>query len=144
MSAVANIVLNDAQATPVAHTFIPLGPDSTGVWWFEDQTGVASLGYNRISVQLIKPSAASAGTDSSKRVNRIKLGIHTPKMETLSNNSAGLTPPPTVAYIPRCNIELICSERSILQDRKDLRKYAQFLLADTQVVSAAELLQSIY
>lgn len=144
MTAVANIVLNDAQGTPVAHTFIPLGPDSTGTWWFEDQTGAASIGYNRISLQLVRASAPSAGSQSGNRVNRVKVGIHTPKTETLSNNSAGLTPPPTVAFIPRCNIEFIMSERSALQDRKDLRKYADFLLAETQLTNMVENLQNIY
>jgi len=117
----------------VAHTFIPLGPDSTGTWWYEDQTGVASIGYNRISAQLVRASAPTQGSNSGNRVNRVKLGIHTPKTETLSNNSAGLTPPPTVAYIPRCNTEYIMSERASVQDRKDLRKYNQFLQAETQL-----------
>ena len=144
MSAVANIVLNDAQATPVAHTFVPLGPDSSGVWWFEDQTGTASIAYNRISLQLVRPGPAAAGMNSDKRVARVKLGIHTPKVEALGVADSGYTPSPTIAYTPRCNIELIMSERSVLQDRKDLRKYAQFLLAETQVVNMAEALQNVF
>lgn len=144
MSAVANIVLNDAQATPVAHTFIPLGPDKFGVWWFEDQTGTASIAYNRISVQLVRPAPAQAGQNSDDRVNRVKIGIHTPKVEALGVSDSGYTPSPTIAYTPRCNIELIMSERALTQDRKDLRKYAQFLLAETQVVAMTESLQNIY
>lgn len=144
MSAVANIVLNDAQATPVAHTFIPLGPDANGAWWFEDQTGAAALGYNRISMQLVRPQAAAPGDSSGSRTYRIKVGIHTPKLETLGNNSAGLTPPPTLAYTPRCNIEFILSERAPLQDRKDIRKYVDFLMAETQLTNMVENLQAIY
>jgi hypothetical protein len=30
----SNIVKDDAQATPVTHTFVPLGPDKDGVFWF--------------------------------------------------------------------------------------------------------------
>lgn len=144
MPAVANIVLADAQATPVNHTFIPLGPDSNGVWWFEDQTGTSSIGYNRISAELKRPINPAPGSDSSTRMNRLKLGIHTPKLETLGTNDAGLTPSPTVAYIPRASIELALPERAVLQDRKDVRKYAQFLLADALVVAMAETLQNIY
>lgn len=144
MAAVQNIVLNDAQGSPVAHTFIPLGPDKTGAWWYEDQTGTAPIGYNRISLQLIRPSSPAAGSDSGDRTARVKIGLHTPKLETLGTNDSGLTPPPTVAYIPRCNIEFIMSERSALQDRKDLRKYVDFLMAETQVTAMVETLQNVY
>lgn len=144
MSAVANIVLNDAQGSPVAHTFIPLGPDASGTWWWEDQTGTSSIAYNRISMQLVRPSPAQAGQNSDKRVNRVKVGLHTPKVEALGVADSGYTPSPTIAYTPRCNIEFIMSERALLQDRKDLRKYADFLLAETQLTNMVENLQNVF
>jgi hypothetical protein len=144
MSAVTSIVLNDAQGTPVAHTFVPLGPDQSGVWWFEDQTGTAAIGYNRISLQLTRATNPSPGSNSGQRINRVKIGIHTPKLETIGNNSAGITPPPTVAYIPRANVELILPDRASLQDRKDLRKYVDFIMAETQVTNMVESLQAVY
>jgi len=144
MSAVATITLQDAQATPVAHNFVPLGPDKNGVWWWEDQTGAASIGYNRLSMALIRPSPAQPGQSSAERVNRLRLGIYTPKLEALGVSDSGFTPSPTIAYAPRAVMELIMSERSVLQDRKDLRKYAQFFLADAQVIAAAESLQNVW
>jgi hypothetical protein len=144
MSAVANIVLNDALATPVAHTFIPLGPDSSGTWWWEDQTGSSPIGYNRISMQLVRNTKQTAGLSAGGSTSRIKVGVHTPKMETLGNTSAGLTPPPTIAYTPRCLIEFIISDRSALQDRKDLRKYVDFLMAETQLTDMVENLRNVY
>jgi len=144
MSAVASIVLNDAQATPVAHTFIPLGPDTKGVWWWEDQTGVSSIGYNRISMQLIRAGNPPAGSNAGERVNRVKLALYTPKLETISNNSAGLIPPPTVAYVVRCNVELILPDRAVLQDRKDMRKYLDFIAAEAQFTNMVENLQNVY
>jgi hypothetical protein len=144
MSAVANIVLNDAQVTPVAHTYIPLGPDSSGTWWWEDQTGPASIAYNRLSMQQVRPPPAQAGVNSDKRVNRIKIGIHTPKVEALGVSDSGYTPSPTIAYTPRCNIEFIVSERGSLQDRKDLRKYAAGLLDEQQLKDMVELLQNVF
>lgn len=144
MSAVANIVLNDAQGSPVAHTFIPLGPDSKGAWWWEDQSPTNAIGYNRISVQLVRSALASQGVSSLERVNRVKIGIHTPVLETLGTADNGITPPPTVAYIPRVNVEFIMNERSSLQNRKDIRKYAQFLLADAQLVAMIETLQNVF
>jgi len=144
MSAVTSIALSDAQATPVVHTFIPLGPDTKGVWWFEDQTGSSPIGYNRISMSLSRAGVAQPGQSAGLQTSRIKIGIHTPKLEVLGNNSLGLTPSATIAFTPRCNIEFIISDRSTLQDRKDLRKYADFLLAETQLTNMVEALQNIW
>jgi hypothetical protein len=144
MSAVANIVLNDALGSPVAHTFIPLGPDKLGAWWFEDQSPTNAIGYNRISIQLVRAAIASQGTSSLERTNRVKIGLHTPSLETLGTADNGITPPPTVAYVPRMNVEFIMNERATLQQRKDLRKFGQFLLADAQVVAMVEALQGVY
>lgn len=145
MPAVANIVLADAQGTPVNHTFIPLSKDANGVWWFEDQSGSSPVGYNRISVQLVRtPPAGNGQASVSNRVNRVKLGIHTPTLETLGTADSGITPPPTVSYVNRCSMEFILPERNTLQNRKDIRKYAQFLLADTNIVSVVENLQNYY
>jgi hypothetical protein len=144
MPAVANIVLNDAQATPVAHTFIPIGPDKNGVWWWEDQSASQSIGFNRISAQLVRAGNPAPGSNSGDRMNRVKITIHTPKLETLATNDNGLTPPPTVAYIPRVNVEFILPDRCTLQDRKDLRKYSDFILAETQVTAMVEALSNVF
>lgn len=144
MSAVANIVLNDAQATPVAHTFIPIGPDDLGAWWYEDQSTSESIGYNRISLQLKRVGNPAPGSNSKDRVNRIRVAIHCPSLETLGTNDAGLTPPPTVAFIERVAVEFVIPERANLQNRKDLRKFAVGLLAETQLVNMVEALTNVY
>jgi len=146
MAAAANIVLNDAQATPVAHTFIPLGPDQNDVRWWEDQSGASPLGYNRISMALVRPSLTAAqGVSSDKRVCRVKMQLHTPKLENTTNSTvSGVQPAPTLSYVPRVSVEFILPERSALQDRKDIRKFAQFLLADTAIVNAVESLQGVW
>jgi hypothetical protein len=144
MSAVANIVLADAQATPVNHTFIPLGTDTKGVWWFEDQTGASSIGYNRISLLLSRAGNPAPGSNSGERMNRVKIGIHTPTLETLGTNDAGIIPPPTVSYVNRVNLEFVLPEQNSLQNRKDLRKFCQFLCADAQVIGMVENLQNVY
>lgn len=145
MSAVATIVLPDAQATPVNHSFLPLGPDSKQVWWFEDQVaGSPAIGYNRLSLSLTRPGNPSPGQSSVERLSRVKISIHTPKLEALSNNSAGFTPSPTVAYIPRVNIEFLLPDRAIPQDRKDLLKYAVGALSSVHAVEAVQNLLAIY
>lgn len=145
MAQAANIVLADAQATPVNHTFVPLGPDANGVWWFEDQSGASPIGYNRISLSLSRPMNGSAGESSTGRVARVKIGIHTPKLENVSNSTvSGVAPAPTLSYIPRVNVEFILPERSALQDRKDIRKYCQFLMENTAIINAVETLQNVW
>lgn len=145
MAAATNIVLNDALATPVAHTFIPLEVDKNNVWWFEDQSAANAIGYNRISIQLVRPMNGAQGENSAKRMARIKIGVHTPKLENVTNSTvSGVAPAPTISYICRCNVEFITPERSALQDRKDLRKYVQFLMADAAVVNAVESLQGLW
>jgi len=146
MPAVANIVLNDALATPVAHTFVPVGPDANGVWWFEEQNAALSpIGFYRLSAMLKRtPVPKNGDVDSSNRVNRVQFGIHTPKLETLGVNDAGITPPPTVAYVNRCNIEFILPDRDSLQERKDMNKFAYSLLQDSNVKQLVESLLNYY
>lgn len=141
MAAVANIVLQDAQATPVSHTFIPLGPDKNGVWWWQDQSASNVISYPLISLSFSRPAAPSDGANSGGRTYRIKTGVHLPVAETLGTNDAGVTPPPTLAFTLRKYDEYVMSERASLQNRKDLRKYGMNLQADTQVVACVESLQ---
>lgn len=145
MAAVTSIVLNDAQVAPVAHTFVPTGPDDKGIWWFEDQSTASAIGYNKISISLVKPPRATPGTvSSSQRRNRVQIGIWTPKLETLGNNSAGYVSAPTVAYVPSVTIQMDLPERSTRQDRRDLRGYTTSLLSDPLVCDAVDDLRNMY
>ncbi|DAD51533.1 coat protein [ssRNA phage Gerhypos.1_48] len=140
----SNIVLNDAQATPVAHTFKPRGLDPKGNFWWEDQTGSSSLGYNRISMKLVRAAVPVQGQSSKDLVNRVQFGIHTPVLETLGTADNGMLPPPQVAYVPRCVGEFILSDRSNDQERKDLRKYMEGLMGEAQLEQMVETLLSAY
>lgn len=143
MPQVSNIVLPDALATPVNHTFIPLGPDKSGVWHFEDQSGGIAAGFQRISVSLNRATPAQSGQSSTK-VNRLRLAIALPRLETMSGSAGGFVPSPVVAYVERASVEVIIPERATSQDRKDARKYLVGLLANPLVISAFEDLQNIY
>lgn len=138
----SNIVLADAQATPVNHTFVPIGRDGNDVFWFEDQSAANSIGYWRISVELKRPKPPQAGQSSGpERTARAKIGLHEPILETVSNSTvAGIAPAPTVSYVPRTFSEFIIPERAALLDRKNLRKMMANLLAETQVSSVVESL----
>lgn len=135
----SNIVLADAQATPVNHTFVPIGRDKNSVYWFEDQSQANAIGFWKISVEVTRPSVPAAKQTSEGRTIRYKLGLHEPILETVSNNTvSGIAPAPTVSYVPRSFSEFVMPERASLQNRKDLRKMMALLLADAQVIAAVE------
>lgn len=139
--AASNIVLADAQGTPVNHTFVPLGPDREGVFWFEDQSQASPVGYWRISYQLKRPAPAGAGTSSTQRTYRAVIGLHEPILENVTNNTvSGIAPAPTISYIPRSFTEYVMPERTSLQNRKDLRKMNYNLQNETQLIALVETL----
>lgn len=138
-----NIVLADAQATPVNHTFVPVGRIGD-LFWFEDQSQANAIGFWKISIQSTRPPGAVTGSSSKDRTFRVKLGLHEPVLETLSNSTiSGILPAPTVSYIPRGFVEFVLPERASLQNRKDIRKMLGLLCSDTQVIAAVENLTVI-
>jgi hypothetical protein len=142
MATATNIVLADAQATPVNHTFIPIGKDESDVFWFVDQSQANEIGYWKVSVEIKKPPLTpKPGETSSSRVTRVKISLMEPILETLSSNAAGYTPAPTVAYIPRANMEYVLHERCSLSNRKDIRKMAFNLQNDSNIIAIVENLQ---
>lgn len=143
MGAASNIVINDGAASPVAHTFTPIGKDDKGVMWFEQTTPapVNPLGAKRIGYRqnrVMDPKGQLTGK------SKVVLTVYVPTLETLGNNSAGITPPPTVAYIEESRHEFTLPERSVKQERKDIRSLAMNLLSNAQIVSAVDDLQVIY
>jgi hypothetical protein len=143
MPAIGNVVINDGAATPVAHTFTPLGKDEKGVYWLEQTTpapanplGAKRIGYKQERVY-----------DNQKRLtgeSRVVLSLSVPTLEVLGNSSTGITPPPTLAYIEKARLEFVLPERSTTQERKDTRALAMNLLANTMVVTAVDSLQPSY
>lgn len=137
--ALANIVLADAQATPVSHTFVPVGVDSNGVLWYEDQSAASPIGFWKISFQITRPKPAAPGESSKDRVIRVKVGLHEPILENVTNSTvSGVAPAPTISYVNRSNREFIFAERSSQQNRKDLRKMDWNLSNEAQFVNMVE------
>ena len=137
----SNIVLADAQATPVNHTFVPVGRDNADVYWFEDQSNANAIGFWKISMELKRPAAPAAGTNSDKRTYRAKIGLHEPVLETLSNSTvSGILPAPTVSYVPRAFVDFVLPERAALLDRKNVRKMLASLLVESQLTAMVESL----
>ncbi len=140
--AASNIVLADAQATPVNHTFVPIGPDKAGIFWFEDSSQSTPNGFWRLSVELKRPPVAVAGQSSAGRAYRAKIGLHEPTLETLGTNTvSGIPPAPTVAYVHRAFAEFVLPERGVALDRANLQKMFANALDNAQLVALAKDLQ---
>ncbi len=137
----SNIVIADAQGTPVNHTFIPMGYDANGVFWFEDQSAANALGYWRISMELKRPVAPGPRQSAEGRVFRIKFGLHEPILANITNSTvSGVMPAPQLAYTPRSYTEDILPEQCALLDRKNISKMMPLLLQNAQAVSLVETL----
>lgn len=133
MAQASNIVLADAQATPVNHTFIPLGPMGGWDMVFEDQSQASPVGYWRIYTRLKRPTGKQAGSNAY-----VEISLQEPVLEAIAPAASGLTQPPTIAFIPRMDVKFALSDRSALQNRKDVRKMGALLLADAQVIAMIE------
>lgn len=135
MAAIANIVLNDAQATPVAHTFAP-AKTQADMAVLEDRSAGVYIGFNKLTFMLSRPQGASK---TSNRNLRLVIRVETPKMEVVSNNTiSGISPAPTVSYRPVAELSITFPDRCSLQDRKDLQKYVLQLLSNSFVTNAVE------
>lgn len=137
MSAIAAIVINDGQATPVAHTFNPVtaAPDQ---FYRESQSGLALIGQGRITIS----EKLSTTADGLSKV-RVKLEL--PALETITaQNSQGYTAAPKVGYTNTVSVDFFLPNRGTAAQRKDLRVLIGNLLANAQVVDLIENLNTPY
>lgn len=137
MAQATSIAILDAQATPVSHTYIPLGTDKNGIMWFEDQSAASPLGYWKISIERKAPStSANPGTNSDGRTYRYKVGFHQPVLANVTNSTvSGILPAPTLAYVPRSYQEFLMPERGSLLDRQNLVKMSPLVVQSPQFVT---------
>lgn len=134
MPAVANITQGDGKTTPVQHTFEP-ARTSADMAMYEDRAATQYIGYNKLSIALKRP------TGPSKQATRnisVEVRLETPVLETLGTNDAGMTPAPTVAYRPMVEVRFTLPERSLKQERKDLRVLIAGLLNQAPIYEAIE------
>lgn len=143
MPQIQAIIINDGASTPVSHTFSPLGRDAAGVFWWEQISPVPpnKLGAKRIGYRQTRELAARSQLTSSSKASYT---LWVPTLETLGNNSAGITPPATVAYREVARVEFTLAERSLPQERKDTRVLAINLLAHTMAVANVDSLEPSY
>lgn len=141
MAQATTIVLADALAAPVNHTFIPIGPQGSYDMVFEDQSQPSPNGYWRIGYRFERPTAQQKLAGATMR---IRVHLMEPVLEAISPAASGLTQPPTVAYVPKVETTYIFSDRSSVQVRKDLRKMNWNLQNEAQLVAMVESLVPVW
>ncbi len=140
MAARANIVINDGQATPVAHTFNPGSGDGNiagiSVIEYEDRSSGIFVGFPRVHISTRKPSG-------SNRNRKVIFTVKVPVLENVSNSTvSGIAPAPTIAYENTFKGEFIIPERATIESRKDLLAYTKNLFANAVTTATVQDLDS--
>lgn len=128
MPALSNLVLNDGQATPVAHTFRPKSNDlRTTV--YEDRSIGIPIGFPRIVIN----------TEDTPVIRKVTYAVSVPTLEAPAGaNAGGFTPAAKVAYTHRANVEFKLPQRGTAQERKNLKAYLTQLLITRLVADMIE------
>ncbi len=135
MGAISNIVINDGQGTPVAHTFAPAKTQADYAL-LEDRSAGIYIGFNKLTFSLSRPKGE---TKSANRNIHLSIRIETPKLENVRNSTiSGIAPAPTISYRPQVELNVVFPERCSLQDRKDLQAYIKNALSNAFVTDAFE------
>lgn len=137
MSAISNIVINDAQSTPAAHTFSPARQSGDLVEWHDRSAGYVA-GFKKLSMLTRFASAQNAGQRITIKVMDPTLAVTAPASGT------GVQPNPVAAYTTLASVEFLLPTASSLQNRKDILAYVKNLLSNSQVVAAVENLDAPY
>lgn len=138
MSAIANIVLADGQATPVNHTFAPVNINQVGTAKWADRSGGIAIGYPVVTLNVREPQKGSP-------LFKVSMKVVVPTLEvTAPSTATGIQPAPTKAYDCLFACDWILPERSTQQERKNLLAYVKNLFAAGVVTSAIQDLESVY
>lgn len=116
MAARANIAINDGEATPVTHTFKPIGDAVGGVsqWQCLPASGVA------VGAELIKLSIRPPMNGSP--MYKMEARLYLPTLEVTSGGTgSGYVAAPTLAYANQFIITALLHQRSTQQERKNAR-----------------------
>lgn len=129
MPAIGNIVVNDAETTPVAHTFAPVTTDGARAK-LANRAATTPQGFESLQVQVLPPNGASGA-------HRVIIGMGVPKEVTVE----GVT---SVDRISSAELTLNFSQKSTAQERKNIAKMISNLLLNATIVAVIENVEPIY
>lgn len=123
MAAASNIVINDGQGTPVAHTFVPARKDGSVVEYEERVTPHTASGFYSISISQSSPK-------SSSPVVRTKVTMAVP-IEVFDSDTGVYSYPNTARLICEVLLPVVMTAAQ----RADLYAYTKNLLAHATLQS---------
>nr|APG77118.1 hypothetical protein [Changjiang levi-like virus 3] len=135
MPANAAITISDGAATPVAHTFSPTKIDANNIATFQERVSGVPIGYPTITWSVRAPTKGSSTYKVTGKLTQ-------PKVIDVTDTSGKSVK--TVDYTNLATIELVVSEKSTKQERKDLRTLASNALLNTLLVASADDLESFW
>lgn len=126
MSSIANIVAFDGASTPVSHTLIPDSvtreKDEVTAVWVEKLAGIPDIAQVRCTIKRKKLGSG---------VSRVSIRTEVPVMESIgSQNAAGYTAAPKIAFIDTEESVFYAHERSTTTSRKICRQLHNNILAN--------------
>lgn len=137
MAAIATVTLMDGQATPVAHTFTPVGVKNAVAVWKDKSVGIP-IGFSTLTYSLREPSG-------SLPAYKLSAKLVVPTLEVTSPSTAtGIQPAPTKAYDCLLNIDAVIPDRATDQNRKDLYAYGVSLLANAILSNGIKNAEAIW
>lgn len=131
MAALANIVVNDSAATPVAHTYVPVTNQNDLTVWRENAVAGSLAGQPTVRLtSKLNPQASG--------MSRMRMTVDLPAESALGTSDQGYKAIPKVDYICRATVDFILPNRSSAAQRKDLRVRLQNVLANALIVDAVD------
>lgn len=130
MASIANIVVNDSAATPVAHTYVPIST-SPALWRETSASALSLAGQPTIKLVSRLDSAASG-------LNKLRLIVDIPSEAVLGTADDGYKAAPKVDYSTRAVVEFYLPSRSTLAQRKEARVRLSNLLLNAIIIDSVD------
>jgi hypothetical protein len=129
MPAIGNIVLNDAEGTPVAHTFAPVTTDGATAK-LANRSASTPKGFETLSLEMRAPQGQATAY-------RLLIGFNDPVEATVDGSQV-------VVRNNSGDLRLNFSPESTAQERKNSLKMLSNLLNHATTVAVVENLEPIY
>lgn len=129
MPAIATLSIDDGQATPAAHSFVPVTTTGSKAEWAERSAAVPS-GFFNMTHEVVKPKSASEAW-------KIKINFYVPTLATVDGVS-------TVVRFQSSTLTLNIAQGSSLQERKDLLAYVANSLGNADIKTSIENIEPFY
>lgn len=133
----STIVLTDAAATPVNHSYFPVTSGGNVMLWIDRTQGIAA-GQNKLTLAQRAPKKGAPTYNMSWK-------LETPILaQTSPSTATGIQPVPTVDHTNLVAVNIVCHERSTTQERNDLLAQVRDLLSEAIVTNQVKDLDLVW